>query len=63
MTLGFVSFMALLTWLNPRKFWCIYVMILGVAVQMGYQIGMVGTIVWLGLGKLMNGLYYAVKNA
>ena len=52
MTLGFVLFMALLTWLNPRKCWCIYVMILGVAAQFGYQIGMVGMIIWMGLGKV-----------
>ena len=48
MTLGFIAFMSLLTLLHPKKFWCIYVMILGIAIQMGYQIGMVGTIVWLG---------------
>ena len=63
MTWGFVLFMGLLAWLNPRKFWCIYVMILGVAVQMGYQIGMIGTIVWMGLGKVLDDLIEAVKNA
>ncbi len=63
MTLGFVSFMSLLTLLHPKKFWCLYVMALGVAVQNGYQIGMVGTIVWMGLGKVLDDIIEGVKKA
>ena len=63
MTLGFVTFMALFTWLHPNKFWCIYVMILGVAIQMGYQIGMVGMIVWMGLGKVLDDFIDAARKA
>ena len=55
--------MSLLTLLHPKKFWCLYVMALGVAVQNGYQIGMVGTIVWMGLGKVLDDLIEAVRKA
>ena len=59
MTIGFVIFMSLLAWLSPRKFVYIYVMVLGVAVQLGYQMGMVGMLVWWGIGKVLNDLIYA----
>ncbi len=63
MITGFSLFMAMLTWLHPQKFWCIYTLVLGVAVQMGYQIGMLGTIVWLGVGKVLNDLIYAGRES
>jgi|GEM_PF-3894872 len=56
---AFVIFMALLTWIHPQKFWCIYALILGVAVKMGFQIGMVGMIVWMGLGKVLDDIINA----
>lgn len=60
---GFVTFMALLTWIHPQKFWCIYVLILGVAVKMGYQIGMIGLLVWMGLGKVLDDIINAARKA
>ena len=61
--IGFVTCMALLTWIHPQKFWCIYVLILGVAIKMGYQIGMIGLLVWMGVGKVLDDLINAVKKA
>jgi hypothetical protein len=59
MTIFFVFFVSVLAWFSPQKFWYVFVLILGVAVQMGYQLGMVGTIVWLGLAKVARDIFYA----
>ena len=63
MTILFIAFMALLIKFAPERFWYFYVLILGIALQLGYQMGMGGMIVWLGLGKVARDIFYAGRQS
>jgi hypothetical protein len=57
--LFFIAFMALLIIIAPERFWYIFVLILGVAVHMGYQLSMFGLLIWMGLAKVARDIFYA----
>lgn len=63
MTILFVAFMALLIPFAPEKFYYFFVLIFGVAVQMGYQVGLFGLAVWMGLTKVAHDIFYAGKRS
>lgn len=63
MTILFIAFMALLIKIAPERFWYVFVLILGVAVQLGYQMSMFGVIIWMGLGKVARDLFYAGRES
>jgi hypothetical protein len=62
MTLLFVVIMAILIKFSTQRFWLIYFLILGLATQAGYQIGIIGVAVWMGLGKILHDLFYARRS-
>lgn len=51
--------MALLIKFAPERFYFIFALFFGVALQMGYQVGILGVAVWMGLAKVMRDLFYA----
>ncbi len=63
MTILFILFMALLIKFAPERFYYVFALILGVALQMGYQLGMGGTLVWMGLAKVGRDLFYAGRES
>jgi hypothetical protein len=63
MIILFAAIMLVLIRISPQKFWYIFLLILGVAIQLGYQVGMVGSLVWIGLAKIMNDLIYSGRES
>ena len=59
MTILFIAFMALLITFSKEKFLYWFVLIFGLAIQAGYQCGIVGLAVWIGLAKVANDIIYS----
>jgi hypothetical protein len=43
----------------PERFYYVFALIFGVALQMGYQVGIFGLAVWMGIAKVGRDLFYA----
>ena len=55
----FIAFMALLIKFAPERFYYVFALIFGVALQMGYQVGLFGLVAWMGIAKVSRDLFYA----
>lgn len=58
-TIAFVAFMAFLIKINTERWWLYWFLIMGVAVQCGYKVGIVGIVVWVGVAKVLKDLFQA----
>lgn len=62
-TILFVAFMLFLIKFSTERFWYFFVLILGIAVQLGYQLGIGGLLIWIGLGKVAHDIIYAGRES
>lgn len=63
MTLLFTVFMLFLIIFSVEKFWYIFFLILGLAVQFGYHLSILGLAVWIGIGKVAHDIFYAGRRS
>jgi len=59
----FVVFMAFLILINKERWWLYCFLIMGMAVQCGYQVGIIGIAVWIGVLKVLKDIFSAVNQA
>lgn len=57
MTILFVAFMAFLIRFSTDRWWLWFVLIMGVAAQFGYKVGIVGIAVWIGISKVLKDIF------
>ncbi|MHB8056826.1 MAG: hypothetical protein ACYDHC_02900 [Desulfuromonadaceae bacterium] len=58
-TIAFVAFMAFLIKFSEERWWLVWFMIMGVAVQCGYKAGIVGIAVSMGMSKVLKDICQA----
>ena len=58
-TIAFVAFMAFLIKFSDERWWLYWFLIMGVVVQCGYKVGIVGIFVWIGVAKVLKDLFQA----
>lgn len=59
--ISFFIFMAILIKFSENKFYPVYFLILGSATLLGYQASMITVAIWMGLGKVLNDIFYAAR--
>lgn len=62
-TIVFVTFMTLLILFSAKRerWWLVWFMIMGVAVQCGYKIGIVGIALSIGISKVAYDIFYSIR--
>lgn len=58
-TIAFVCFMAFLIKFSTERWWLVWFLIMGVVVQFGYKVGIIGIVVSMGISKVLKDLYRA----
>lgn len=58
-TIVFISVMVFLIKFSTERFWLYWFLILGVSVQCGYTVGIVGVAVWMGIAKVLKDMLQA----
>jgi len=58
-TIAFVCFMGVLIWVSTERWWLVWFLIMGVAVQCGYKVGIVGIVVSVGISKVLKDIFRA----
>ncbi len=55
-TIAFVGFMAFLIKFSTDRWWLVWFMLMGVAVQCGYKVSIIGIVVWIGISQVLKDL-------
>lgn len=58
-TIAFVAFMALLIKFSTERWWLYWFLIMGVAAQCGFKIGIVEIAVSMGISKVLKDMFQA----
>jgi len=61
-TIVFVTFMAILIKFSSERWWLVWFMLMGVAVQCGYKVGIIGIVVWIGISKVLKDIFYVGRS-
>ncbi len=58
-TILFIAIMAILIRINDERWWLYCFLFMGLAVQCGYKVGMIGMVAWIGVLKVLKDLCQA----